>query len=184
MTNSLAIIKNMTGKLNAARHEVPLAKSFFDANHPAMFEDINFNDVKKRNAFDCSSESELEDDDAMKSRYFAQSECSEHAFSFPPEDELNEPDVWEVRPRIDFHDHGGRNHYFRSLDVALTNICVGYFLSADHVFRVRMCCSMFQDVLASSFFSTWLLWRRHRPFQCQDAMLRRVRVPQAMIRAG
>ena len=124
MTNSQSIIKNMTCKVNASEDEAPHAKSF-DANHPAMFEDINFNDAKKRTAFDCVSEFEFEDDDAMKIGYFEQSECSDHAFSFPPEDNLNEPDVWEYRPRIAFHDRAGRNQCFRSLNIALRHICVG-----------------------------------------------------------
>ena len=144
MTTSQAIRENMTCKLNASDHEAPHAKSCVDANQPAMFEDTNFVVVKKRNDFDCSS--------ATKRRYLEHSECSDHAFSFPPEDELNEPDVWQCRPRPDFH-------YFKSLNVALGHICVGYFLSADHVFRVRMCCSLLQDVPASFFFSSWLLSR-------------------------
>ena len=46
--------------------------------------------------------------------------------------------------------------YLKSLHVALTHICVGYFLSADHVFRVRMCCSSLQGESAFLLFSKWL----------------------------
>ena len=91
-------------------------------------------------AFDCLSESEFEDDDAMEKKEIEQSAYFDDAFSFPPEDGLNEPDVWEDWPLPEFHDCAGRNPYCKSLNVALRDICVGYFLSADHVFPGRMCC--------------------------------------------
>ena len=62
MTNSHAIIKNMMGKLNASEDEVPHAKSFFDANQPAMSDGIDFAVGNKRKASECFSDSELEDD--------------------------------------------------------------------------------------------------------------------------
>ena len=62
MTNSQAIIKNMTCKVNAFENEVPHAKSFFDVNQPAMSDDLDVAVAQKRKATECLRDSELKDE--------------------------------------------------------------------------------------------------------------------------